>query len=49
MCIGEFNIPFINAMVRSMYDFEANMVGDPNLLDDTAIHEFYLSYCYYME
>lgn len=37
---------FIQAMVQTMYGFEAKLVNRPDLLTDTEMQEFYQSYCY---
>lgn len=35
---------FIQAMVRSMYRFEASLVNDPELLSGQDLEDFYLSF-----
>jgi hypothetical protein len=42
----DLHTDFIQAMVQSMYHYEASQVGSHHLLTNTEMGQFYLSYCY---
>lgn len=46
MIWSQLSIPFINAMVQSMYRYEARLVSESHLLTEAEMYEFYSTYCY---
>lgn len=43
---ADLHTDFIQAMVQTMYGFEAKLVNRSDLLTDAEMREFYTSYCY---
>lgn len=44
---SQLNLPFINAMVQAMYQYEARQVRGPELLSRAEEHDFYMAYMGY--
>ena len=43
---AEMHTDFIQAMVQTMYGFEAKLVNRPDSPTNAEMQEFYESYCY---